>query len=116
MGTEPADLTRETKYSLVKNIIPAALSPTKVYNGDAIASQFEYATLITDGSTLNLITNPIRAKSGRASSPASESSPRPDSSLTPGSARSRNSLSSHLEPSETESIRNFGEEEEKMKN
>ena len=30
MGTEPGDLARETKYSIVKNIIPAAaISPTK---------------------------------------------------------------------------------------
>ena len=48
--------------------------------------------------------------SARASSPASESSPRPGSSVTPRRS-GRSSLSSHLEPSETESIRNFGEEE-----
>ena len=103
MGTESPDLRRETKYSLVKNSISTAkfIESTEDYN---------YATVITDGNNLEIIPSNNRAVSARASSPASESSPRPGSSVTPRRS-GRSSLSSHLEPSETESIRNFGEEE-----
>ncbi len=114
------DLNSETKYSLVKDRIIKAISPVKVRHDDDDDvvnhnGNFDYATVITEEGITHLglkSAAPRRGLSAVASTPASQSSPRPESTLSQVSERSRNSLSSNLEPSETESVRNFGNEDE----